>query len=626
MQHVMKQVFWVVLTLTWVSSPASAADTLAAVELAELKAYLADLQQGKPGSAIQTDRLAELPFAGLKATIQAYVDLKEPIEPATHRAFQALLERLSREAHSPWLMVTFYSPAFADFLTKPLTGHPLSQELFERLRTSETGRLALDLAVRLTPEAALRYLASGKPAGRGELLEAWNRRLAVGKEQRPIPGLDGFIGTVSRALSIDSAELEAHLRFVASWPAQHKQYQAGLQGCLQSNSPAVVTAGLNVQHRVPVALDLNEPLVTKFAGHARIVELAIRNYAFDEGHDHSGVLRRLWKTLKPEQTKARRNCLFAMSIHWRGNDAVALKAVLEESYEFFDVALPILKQGDRQKLRIALHHLLTDAKRGHEEALRLARELELRGFEEAAARIALDGNRDQILRQTALHYLQLADGKTRRQLMPLLAHPNADIRLSAIRMFNEKKGLSKEDLGEIGPALIRFAMDDPSKGHRQEAIYVLGSWREPSAADFFRQILKENLPVSGQTGWNTDSHYWTYRFRLVALLGLTKLGDAAARKELLALHRTGGPTERMDVLLAFVDLGEVPEAAWEDLSAHEPRLVATATHLIASHGDAPAKERLKKFFRDSPFWMAFLDSGIDDYNILRLAGVHDFGK
>src|SRR5262249_51874226 len=163
-------------------------------------------------------------------------------------------------------------------LTKPLADHPLSRKLFERLRTSETGRLAYDLTVRLTPEATLRYLADGKPSGRGELFEAWNRRLAIGKEQRPIPARAQLLGTVAKALSAESPELEAHLRFVASWPGQRKQYAACLQRCLQGDA-AQVTAALNVQHRVPRYLNLNEALVKKFANQPRIVELAIRNYA-----------------------------------------------------------------------------------------------------------------------------------------------------------------------------------------------------------------------------------------------------------------------------------------------------------------------------------------------------------
>jgi hypothetical protein len=129
--------------------------------------------------------------------------------------------------------------------------------------------------------------------------------------------------------------------------------------------------------------------------------------------------------------------------------------------------------------------------------------------------------------------------------------------------------------------------------------------------------------VSLRDSFFNDDRYWQYRFRLMGLLGMARLGDADARKELLELHRKGGPTERMDVLLAFIDLGEVPEEAFGDLSATEPKLVATAATLIARHGDDAGKDRMRRFFGMSPLWREFLDSGIDDHNILRIAGVRD---
>jgi hypothetical protein len=249
--------------------------------------------------------------------------------------------------------------------------------------------------------------------------------------------------------------------------------------------------------------------------------------------------------------------------------------------------------------------------------------MKLAGFEEEAVKIALDDDRDQILRQTAMHYLQQAGGKFRRRLLPCLAHPKADLRLAAIRAFAGKQGLSDEDQGTIGPAVVRVALSDPSMGHRQEAVYVLGTWAKPQATEFFRKLLADNPPVPLSDGYYNDSHYWQYRLRLVGLLGMARLGDKDARAELRALHQKGGPAERMDVLLAFLDLGEVPTAAFEDLESTEPRLVATAAHLIATHGDAQALVRLKKFFAASPLWHAFRDSGIDDYNILRTVGLTD---
>ena len=100
---------------------------------------------------------------------------------------------------------------------------------------------------------------------------------------------------------------------------------------------------------------------------------------------------------------------------------------------------------------------------------------------------------------------------------------------------------------------------------------------ERALADERRQgqeVLDENRPVLLRGGqYTNDERYWQYRLRLVGLLGLAKLSDADARKELLALHARGGPADRMDVLLAFLDLGEVPEVAFTDLLSAEPKLV-----------------------------------------------------
>ena len=253
--------------------------------------------------------------------------------------------------------------------------------------------------------------------------------------------------------------------------------------------------------------------------------------------------------------------------------------------------------------------------------MRLARELGLTGFEEQAIHVVLDGKRDQILRQTALLYLQLADGKARRRVLPLLEQANRDLRLTAIQTFAEPRGLTAEDRDEIGPALIRVAQNDASPGHRQEAIFALGQWRDPQAKEFFQQVLAQNPPVLITAGHYNDADYWRYRLRLVALVSLARLQDPPARQEVRDLHRRGGPTERMDVLLGFMSLGEVPGFAFDDLRSTEPKLVATAARLIVEHGDAASRERLQKFFARSPLWKEFRDSGIDDHNLLEMAGM-----
>jgi hypothetical protein len=521
---------------------AAAADSLAEAERAELRRYLAELKQGRPGSAEQVERLAGVSFAGFRDIVQAYVELPGAIEPATHRAFQALLERTSREALSPWPLVTLYSPEFARFLTAPAMANPVPQRLFAKLRAGALDRSAFDLAVRLCPEAALRHLAENQKEHRVELLEAWNRRLARGRERRPIPELQTLRTAIAGQFALDrpAPEREAHLRFLASWPEVRQPYQAALQQCLQHDDADVVRAGLAVQQRVPVLLELNEAIAKRFAAEPKVVAAALRNYAFDETADQSATLRRLWAQLPADQGKARYECLFAMGIHPRGNDSIALAAVKEQTHDLIDVAMPILKRGDPGKARQAVQYVLGASARGHEEALRLARDLRLKGFEEQALKFALDGQRDQILRQTALLYLQLADGPTRRRLLPLLAHPRADLRLTAIRAFAEKDGLTAADLNEIGPVIIKVALADPSLGHRQEAIYVIGCWRAPLALEFFRKVLVDNPPTLLSEGNYNDERYWQYRFRLMGLLGLAKLQDAAARKELVDLHRRGG--------------------------------------------------------------------------------------
>jgi hypothetical protein len=599
------------------------ADSLDEAEQAELKRYLVELKMGRPCSPAQVERLAGLSFPGVQSIMQTYADLASPIEPHTHRAFQVLLERTSREALSPWPMLSLYSPELARFLTTPAVDNPLARKLFEQLRKSDGGRQAFDLAVRLSPEVSLRYLADGGKEGRADLLAAWNRRLALGRESRPLPGLAGYLDSLGRSFSLvlPDEEREAHLRFLASWPALRKQYEANLDRCLSRDQPSVVLTGLAVQHRFPVLLERNEKLVERWAAQPKVLEQAIRNYAFDESKDHSETLRRLWQRIPAEQVRLRYQCLFAMGIHFRSNDGIALQAVLDQAYELLDVALLVLRRGDPLRARQAVQHVLRKCDRGHEEALRLATDLRLDGFEDDAVRIALDKDREQVLRQSALHYLQRADGRTRRKLLDLLAFPKADLRLAAIRMFAGKEGLSAEDQGDIGPSLIRVALADPSMGHRQEAIYAVGCWKANLARDFFRKVLLDNPPVLLQEGYYSDERYWQYRFRLMALLGLARLSDDPARQELLALHHKGGPAEKMDVLLAFLDLGEVPACTFEDLKALEPRLVATAATLIARHGSEADRLRMRRFFEGSPLWREFLDSGIDDHNILKIAGL-----
>jgi len=154
----------------------------------------------------------------------------------------------------------------------------------------------------------------------------------------------------------------------------------------------------------------------------------------------------------------------------------------------------VLKRGNPEFARRAVRHVLLKGDRGREEALRLAREMSLRGFEAEALAIAQNrkpdaveettnlpqsagrparGAADQILRVRAILYLQVATGAVRRRLLGMLDEPNNDLRLAAIQMFAPRAGLTDGDLDEIGPALTRVALEDRSMGHRQEAIHAL---------------------------------------------------------------------------------------------------------------------------------------------------------
>lgn len=604
---------------------AASAETLAERDSKLLDRYLKTLAAGAPADAAMVDRLAEMPYGDMLRVMQAYAKLPNDAEAHTHRAFQGLLERASRTALAPWPLVTLYSPEFAEYLSVVPAKDSLSHKLFAQLIAGPVSRQAVDLAVRLCAIPSLEYLASDNQATRLELFDAWNRRLADRDESRPLPGLEQHLKPIAKKFSIQLPPelLTVHLRFLASWPMLRPNYERALGLCLQAESQEIVQAGLNVQQHAPALFEANEKLVARWARQPEIQEAALRNYAFDTEHDHSATLRKLWATLPKEATKARYNCLYAMGVHAQGNDEIALEAVETDAYDYIDVAMPVLAEGNRDKAVKAIKHVLTRTQRGHEEALRLARSMKLPGFADEALAIAGDAKRDQVVRQAALLYLQLATGNVRRELLPLLTTKNGDIRLSAIQMFAEPAGLSAADKDEIGPVLIRVAQDDPSPGHRQEAIFALGRWEEKLAEPFFRQILMDNPMVTIIDGHYNDERYWQYRMRLVALLGLARLKDEAAERELIALHDSSGPTERMDVLLVFLELGRVPQEAFADLDADEPKLVATAARLIDEFGTAEQKEQMQTKFRSEPLWQAFRRSGADDHKILSAVGLEE---
>jgi hypothetical protein len=609
----------IVVALILLGSPwAAAQESGDSPERRALARYLSELKAGQPGRPSAVDELCDLPFPCFMDVVRSYTDGGADLKAETHRAYQSLLERMSRSALAPWPLVQLYSEDFATFLSRPLAGNAPSLALFLRLLDSGIDPLAYDLAVRLTPEASLRHLATRASSGSIGLLRAWNRRLLRAPEKRPIGELDAILNSIASAFSLSAApqEIDARLRFLASWPSQRARYAAALDECLRSDSAAGVLAGLAAQERAPLLLERNEALFAKFRSNPEIVEKAIHNLVLDANQDRSAALRSLWSALRSDEKRARFNCLIAMSSHPKGNEDIALAVVLEDPLMMSEASL-ILAKGDAGAARKAVRHVLTQAEQGQEAALRLALKLGLREFDPEALRIASDPAKDQILRQRALEYLAGADGKTRRRLLGLLSSRNDDLRLAAIQMFASRQGLAADDLEAVGPLLVRIALDDASPGHREEAINVLGRWMHAGAEPLFRKLLKDNTSVSP----GSDEYYWSHRFKVEALLGLARLGDATARGDLLEIHRRGGPMERMNVLLAFRELGEAPEFAFDDLRAAEPKLVATAAHVIAQHGDAEAKRRLREFFDRAPLWKEFVDSGIDDSRILRAGGL-----
>ncbi|MBI2190755.1 MAG: HEAT repeat domain-containing protein [Planctomycetes bacterium] len=598
-----------------------------------LNLYLEGLKAGNPSRAAALEKLDGAGFECLARTIEAYAALPPGTSEDTHRAFHDLLDRLSRAALNPFPVIEFYSPELASWMVRPMPENPLAARLWEQLLASGLPRVPYEMAVRLSPEASLAYLeknlaAPGEvPSPVIELLAAWNRRLDTRPESRPIPGLAARIAAIAKSFRPDHGReaLQEHLTFLGRWPSLRKDYEAALGECLRSPRTETVLAALEAQRSVPALLDANEALIRQHSESNEIVEKALRNFAFDPSTDHSTTLHRLWPGLAADRLRRQYFCLYAMGVHPAGNADIALEAVRTGEPSFFDVGLHVLRDAAEEQAREAVSFILLQGERGHEEALRFARERSLPGFEPRAAEI-FQASPDQIVKQAALYYLQVADGPTRRKLMGLLKHPNDDIRLAAIQMFARVDGLEKADRNDFGVALTRVFLEDSSPGHRQEALFILGLWKDPEA----RPVLGEALaryPKKADPGKPVpEDAYWDYRFRLVALLGLARLGDPSARTELEELHRLGSPQEKLDALLAFLDLGQAPPGVLQDLSSAELKLAAAAAELIDRYGTAEEKNHMRELFSRSPLWKLFAESGLRHHGLLRHAGLSSARK
>ena len=605
----------VVVTMLAATAPA-AAETLDEMERVALERYLDHVARGGGSQAAMVDRLQSLSWPNLQLLAERYAGLDETAAPTAHRAFQTLLERTTRAVLLPAAVREFYAADLVRLTTSPAEDE-LSRRLFARLVAHVDERRAADLIVRLTPCASLERLADD--AESLQLLQAWNRRLARGPETRTLPGLRDALTRIAEQPPAESRgpTYEAWLEFLGGWPEPRGAFEDRVQQGLAAGSEATIVSTLRVLEKKPALGGLVVATLQQHLAEPAVVEAALEVLAADEQGDHAATLRAVWPRLPGPPSRAQYLALLAMAVHPQGNDAIALAALKAEPFEFVDPALAVLRQGPEAIAAEAVTLLLYRGDRGHEEALRLATLRRLAGFEIEAVKLALDESQAVIARQTAIGYLAHSAGRFRRQLLPLLGIRNGDLRLAAIQCLGPVEGLSDDDRDVIGPLLIRVAQQDPSDGHRQEAIFALGAWRDRNTRPFLEQVLAANPPVILAERSFNDAVYWRYRLRLVALVGLARLGDAAARDELESLHRRGGPTEKMDALLAFLSLGECPQWALDDLHATEPKLLATAARLIVAHGSAEQRRRLVEHCGPATAFQAFADSGIDDHNLLR---------
>lgn len=608
--------------MTLSAAVASEPLVLPTVELRDLQRYVAALAAGGTRDGQNEDALADVDYAGLRVTLQAVAASDPQLPAAAQGALLALLDRQSRTAQMPWPAIQLYAPELARLLSDPAAEDHLTKRLFSRLTQNGGTRQGWELAVRLTPAASLQYLIDAQGPARLALLEAWNRRLHQSPEARPIPGLAELAARLAATYGTATPESdrEALLIFMAGWPALRPAYTAAIAATLAEPQPERVVAALRAQARAPVLVERDGEVLARFPADDTVWDGAMRAYLADTQHNHAATLRALYAAIPAEQVRRRFLCLQAMASHPAGNGALAAAAAAENPLEFMTVAAAILAH-DPPQARQAVTAILARGGTGLDEALRLASDLKLTGFTAPAIKI-LETEREPLLKASALRYLELADSATKRRLLPWLQHADSDVRLAAIEMYRSVDLTNRADLDVIAPALISVALHDPSMGHRQEALFALARWRAPNTASLFRDLLRQYPTLVAQDKlWVTEDTYWQYRFRLLALMGLTMQGDATADSELLAIHHAGGAAERMDVLLAYGEIGRAPDAAFEDLRAGEMKVVATAVNLLREHGTPAQRQRMQAWLTAAPLWSQFAAAGIDDHRIFQRAGL-----
>jgi hypothetical protein len=583
------------LLLTLLFSAGAWAGALDDKRRADLADYLDFLAAGGSHNALQAEALADLSFKDLKAVITAYTKAAD-LEDSD--GFQKLLLRNSEQYLLGKELLKLYAPDFLEWLAKERQPRV---SLFNTLAASARDRQAADLAVRLVPAESLIFIHEERLPFRKALLQAWCRHLSRGEDARPIERM------LMQAVLRLADESEDFLLFKGYW----RSVQSSLMRQLQAPSRATVMQALRVQAIHPQACKYNPAVIRKWTDDSEVVIQALKNIGKDRVYDHAKALAELWPEL-PDDDTIRYWCLYAIAAHPSGNQDIVLQAITDIGYPVLDLSLSAL-QDSPEALKQGIQLMLDHHKAGYSKLFRYAAMHEISGFESAALKV-LGTSEEQGLQRNAITYLGQGSADTRVQLLDYLGHPKEDIRLAAIKAFSSAQGLDKPHRDRIAPMLIQVFQSDTVIANRQEALYVLGQWELPEFAPLFRQQLARMK--AKDYGGAPDG---LYRTRLMCWLGLARLGKADALAELSRIHKEGTVPQRLEVLLAYRDIGTCTEFAFTDLAGNQPKLVATAAALIREHGDKIQRKRLAAFL-SGPYWWTFSHSYLDEHGIVSHAG------
>jgi len=569
-----------------------------------LEGYLTRLAANGFYDAHLTERLSDLPFPELETVCDSFVAAASTLHDP--HGYMQLMQRNTDQYELPLELLNLYAP---DYLAWLQGNNPRRAALYHALADSGMRRVAADLAIRLTPEESLRAIVR-KPEGdkefRAELLEAWIRRLHTREEQRPIP-----LDLIRRVLDLPD-DSEAFLTFKGYWPEAQPGLEEELKTQLNSEKRTEVIMALQVQAIHSLATAQNRMVIERWQSDSEIVNLTLINLGQDTQHDHAEALREIWPMIA-DNAKHRFWCLYAMAVHHSGNQAIALHAIEQDGYDSLEMTLEILRHSPAD-LKKGIQRMLTQHQKGFSEIFLYAAKYRVEGLDEEALG-ALTGKMNQVTQMNALSYLGTRSGDTRLKLLDYLGHPSEDMRLSAINAFQDPTGLTAEQRNRIAPMLVKVFQTDPAYGNRQQALYVLGLWKDPEAETFFRTLLPD-LRSADYDG----SDYWLYRMRLMCWLGLARLDNPDAHAWLKATHDQASSLRRMGILLAYRDMERCPEFTFDDLENDNPKVVATAAACIREYGSDAQRKRLAEI-QSAPYWTAFAGTHLDEYRIIVENGV-----